>query len=129
MITEESMLVQSGRIVRMRTVQTTAQDEWRATIALRGDLDIANAEHLRAELEEHVAAGRRVIRVDVGAVDFMDSTALGELVTATQRCAAEHGSLILCNVPPRLRRLIELAGLDHVLLIDTAGERTGTQPA
>lgn len=126
---EESMLVRSDQIVRMRAVETTAQDEWRAAIALRGDLDIANAEYLRAELDEHLAAGRRVIRVDVGAVEFMDSTALGELVLATRRCKAEHGSLILSNVPTRLRRLIELAGLEHVLLIDTAGERAGSHPA
>jgi anti-sigma B factor antagonist len=113
----------------MRAVQTTAHDEWRAAIALRGELDIANADHLRAELLEHLAAGRRVIRVDVGAVEFMDSTALGELVSATDRCIAEQRSLILTNVPPRLRRLIELARLDQVLLIDTAGESAEPQLA
>lgn len=126
---EESMLVRSDGIVRMQPVQTTACDEWRAAIAVRGELDIANADHLRAVLAEHFAAGRRVIRVDVGAVEFMDSTALGVLVVATEQCTAAQGSLILSNVPSRLRRLIELSGLDHALLIDTAGERSASRPA
>lgn len=126
---EESMLFRGDRIVRMQTVQTTACDEWRAAIAVRGELDIANADCLRAELGEHFAAGRRVIRVDVGAVEFMDSTALGVLVVATEQYTAAQGSLILSNVPSRVRRLIELSGLDRVLLIDTAGESAGSQPA
>ena len=121
-MTQESTLVRSDGIVRMRSVQTMASDDWRAAIALRGELDIANSDELRAELAGHLAAGRRVIRVDVGALEFMDSTALGELVSASERCIAEQGSLILTHVPGRLKRLIDLADLSHVLLVDTAGD-------
>ncbi|HZC72638.1 MAG TPA: STAS domain-containing protein [Jatrophihabitans sp.] len=99
-----------------------AHDDWRAAIALRGELDVANMQDLRVELTDHLDAGRRVIRVDVGDLEFMDSTALGELVTASQRCTSERGSLILTNVPGRMRRLITLADLDHVLLVDTAND-------
>src|SRR5919197_2416563 len=122
LMTKLSTVVRSNGILRTNAVQTTAQDDWRAAIALCGDLDIANAQDLRAELNEHLDAGRRVIRVDVAALDFMDSTALGELVTASERCTAEQGSLILTNEPARMRRLIDLAGLEHVLLVDTACE-------
>ena len=121
-MTELSTVVRTDRISRMTSVQTTAQDDWRAAIALRGELDVANADDLRIELTAHLDAGRRVIRVDVGGLEFMDSTALGALVTASRRCTAEQGSLILTNAPPRMRRLIDLAGLEHVLLVDTACE-------
>lgn len=121
-----STVVRGDRIVRTQAVQTMSQDDWRAAIALRGELDVANRDDLRAELNEHFDAGRRVIRVDVADLEFLDSTALGELVTATQRCTAERGSLILTNVPQRMRRLIDLAALDHVLLVDTACEDAAT---
>lgn len=124
-MTEQSTVVRSDRIFRMTAVQTTAQDDWRAAIALRGELDVANADELRVELIGHIDAGRRVIRVDVGELEFMDSTALGELVTASRRATAEQGSLILTNVSARMRRLIDLAGLERVLLVDTAGEDAG----
>jgi anti-anti-sigma factor len=123
MTTSESTVVFSDRVVRMIPVQTIYNDEWRAAIVLCGEFDVANAEVLRAELDHHLNEGRPVIRVDVGGVEFMDSTAVGELVTASERCRAEHGSLILTGVPPRLRRLLGVAGLDNVLLVDNAGNK------
>jgi anti-sigma B factor antagonist len=119
-MTQELTVVFSDRVERMTPVVTTAYDEWRAAIALHGELDIANATELRAQLNRHIDEGRRVIRVDAQAVEFIDSTAIGELIAASERCRAEHGSLILTNVPPRLQRLVSIAGLDNVLLIDTA---------
>ncbi len=116
----ESTVVFADRVVKMTSVQTTSSDEWRAAVALRGELDVANACELRAELARHLDAGRRVIRVDARYVEFMDSTAIGELITASERCRAEHGSLILTGVPRRLLRLLTIAGLDQILLVDTA---------
>jgi anti-sigma B factor antagonist len=117
----DATIVRSGRIERVTPVRTIAWDEWRAAIALSGELDVANAGELREELATHLGAGRRVIRVDAGDVEFIDSTALGELVEASRQCAAGHGSLILTNVPVRIRRLLGVTGLDRVLLVDTAG--------
>jgi anti-sigma B factor antagonist len=122
MTQDSTVVVRADRVVRVTHVRTTACDEWRAAVALHGELDVANAHDLRAELAAHLDAGRRVIRVDARGVEFMDSTAVGELVIASERCAADHGSLILTNVPPRVRRLLRIAGLDQVLLVDTAGD-------
>lgn len=119
-VTAESTVVFSDRIEKLTTIQTVSADDWRASVVLRGEFDAANADDLRAELNQHLGDGRRVIRVDARAVEFMDSTAIGELVTASQRCRTEHGSLILTGVPARLQRLLTVAGLDQVLLVDTA---------
>jgi anti-sigma B factor antagonist len=108
--------------MRVTPVETTACDEWRAAIRLHGEFDVANAAELRAELELHLDAGRRVIRIDSAGVEFMDSTAIGELIVASERCRTDHGSLILTNVPRRMRRLIAVAGLENVLLVDNAGQ-------
>jgi anti-anti-sigma factor len=117
----DATIVLADRVERVTRVRTIASDEWRAAIALHGELDVANAHELRAELSKHLDAGRRVIRVDLQQVLFIDSTAIGELIHATQRCTAEHGSLILTNVPPTLYRVLKLTGFDQLLLIDTAG--------
>jgi anti-anti-sigma factor len=61
-----------------------------------------------------------VIRVDVSRVEFMDSTAVGALVAASSRCSDLHGSLILTGVRRPIRRLLSVAGLDQILLVDTA---------
>jgi anti-sigma B factor antagonist len=128
-MTAESTVVFADRVVKMTSVQTTSSDEWRASVALRGELDVANAHELREELTRHLDAGRRVIRVDVRAVEFMDSTAIGELISASERCRGEHGSLILTGVRRRLLRLLTVAGLDQILLVDTAADYAEQPPA
>jgi anti-sigma B factor antagonist len=119
-MTAESTVVFSDRVVKMTPVLTTSSDDWRAAIVLTGEFDVANASELRAEFGRHLDDGRRVLRVDARGVEFMDSTAIGELITASERCRSDHGSLILTGVPRRLQRLLTVAGLDQVLLVDTA---------
>jgi anti-sigma B factor antagonist len=102
------------------SIRTTSCDDWRAAIELRGELDLARAPQLRSELQRHRDAGRRIIRIDTGRLTFIDSTIINELLTASAWCRREHGALILTNLPPRIRRVITLTGLDGLLLIDTA---------
>lgn len=102
------------------TIQTITCDPWRVAIALHGELDLATAPELRAELTRHLDAGRRVIRIDTSAVTFIDSTAIAEFINASRRCQDAHGSLILTRVPARVRQIIKIAGLEGLLLIDTA---------
>lgn len=117
----DATIVLADRVERVTRVRTIASDEWRAAIALHGEFDVANAHELRDELSRHIDAGRRVIRVDMQRVSFMDSTALGEMINATQRCTAQHGSLILTNTSASLYRTLRVTGFDHALLVDTAG--------
>ena len=119
-MTGESTIVFFDRVEKLTSIETTLCDEWRAAVALRGEFDLANAGELRAALDEHLDAGRRVIRINASAVTFIDSTAMGALVAASERCRDEHGSLILTGVPARLKRLLAVAGLDQLLLVDSA---------
>ena len=125
-MTAESTVVFTDRVEKLTSVQTVSCDDWRASVMLRGELDVANACELREELNRHLDEGRRVIRVDAHALEFMDSTAIGELIGVSERCRKEHGSLILTGVQRRLLRLLTVAGLDQVLLVDTASADMST---
>ncbi|HZC53552.1 MAG TPA: STAS domain-containing protein [Mycobacterium sp.] len=101
-------------------IETTASDAWHASVALQGEIDAAVAPVLRSEVGRHLDAGRRLIRVDARAVTFIDSLGLAALASAAERCVGAHASLILTNVPARMQRIIQITGLDSMLLIDTA---------
>ncbi|HZC71531.1 MAG TPA: STAS domain-containing protein [Jatrophihabitans sp.] len=105
-------------------IVTTASDAQRASIALYGEIDAAAAPALRRQVRRHLRAGRRVIHIDADAVTFIDSLALGALAAMTDRCARADGSLTLTNVPTHIRRVIQIAGLEPILLIDTAAAET-----
>jgi anti-sigma B factor antagonist len=116
----DATIVLADRVERVTRIRTIATDEWRAAIALHGEFDVANAQELRDALAKQLDEGRRVLRVDLQRVSFMDSAAISELIDATRRCGVEHGSLILTNITASLHRVLKLTGVDKVLLIDTA---------
>ena len=82
-------------------------------IVLSGDLDVASATVLRERTAQHRAPDDLVI--DLAGIGFTDSSGLSALLVAHFDCEAAGCQLYLRNVPERLRRLLELAGLNDVL--------------
>jgi anti-anti-sigma factor len=81
-----------------------------------GEVDAYLAPALRRSLDEALeTAGDARVLVDLGPVEFLDSTALGTVVGAYRR-AGERG-VRFAIVPPRghARRIFALTGLDGVL--------------
>lgn len=100
-------------------------DRTRATITLEGEIDIACAVALRSELESQLAARRRVVRVDMYAVTFIDTAVLGVLLEAHRRWLGMRGTLVLIGVTGPTMRLLRLTGLDRELLfMPPAADRT-----
>ena len=61
-----------------------------------------------------VRAGRRTLVLDLGAVSYMDSMCLGEIVSSLVTLRRQGGTLHLASVPERVERLITIAGLMSV---------------
>jgi len=88
-------------------------------VVLHGDVDVADASRLGAELAGRIAVGTQVLVVDMGQVDLIDSSALGVLAAAATRLQNERsGSLVLRNASPRLLRQLRLMRLDYVFELE-----------
>jgi stage II sporulation protein AA (anti-sigma F factor antagonist) len=84
-------------------------------VRLVGEIDISNAEALGVELDHVIdGAGDRLV-VDLGALEFMDSSGIALLL----RTAARVTSLELRNPSEVVRRIIEYTGVADVLQIDS----------
>ena len=83
-----------------------------ATVALRGELDVATAPTLREHVVRLISEGRTTIVFDCTGLDFIDSTGLGVLIGARARCLAANGSVALTGVKPALQRLLVVTGID-----------------
>jgi anti-sigma B factor antagonist len=59
--------------------------------------------------------GRHLIAVDMGAVEFMDSTGLGVLVGGVKRAAAEGGGLCIVGACERVLKTLRVTGLVRVI--------------
>ncbi|HEY1702054.1 MAG TPA: STAS domain-containing protein [Trebonia sp.] len=101
-------------------------------VAAAGEIDISTVPRLRGVLSALAVRGMRVI-VDLEEVSFIDASGLGALAAAVGRAAAAGGSLHVTAVPPCVRRLIAVTGLDRHLLTAAAETKTevasGSSPA
>lgn len=82
---------------------------------LSGDLDLDRADAVRDSLAAAAAAPEcRYLHVDVAEVTFIDSYALGALVSA-RNTAAGHGVTFTLRSPSQpVRKAIQVTGLGHV---------------
>jgi anti-sigma B factor antagonist len=95
-------------------------------VSLAGELDLYNAEEVRAALLEACADEPAVLVVDLADVRFIDSTALGVLIEARSRMADRRG-FRLAEPGLETRRALEVSGLDrHFLVHDTLAEALET---
>lgn len=92
-------------------------------VAVSGEIDVATAPPLRERLQAQSASGPATLIVDLSAVTFLDSTALGVLVGALKRCREAGGNLPLVITEPRILKVFEITGLTDVFPIhSTVGE-------
>ena len=85
-----------------------------------GEVDVYTAPKLRERLVELVDSGARNVVVDLGRVDFLDSTGLGVLVGALKRLRAAGGTFgLVCSKEPLLK-IFRITALDQVFPIFAA---------
>jgi anti-sigma B factor antagonist len=87
-----------------------------ALVSVSGEIDLYTAERVRNGIDEADAVGADTVVLDLSESSFVDSTALGVLVQETKRLEGRGHSLVLVTNDPRTRRVLEVTGLDRVLL-------------
>jgi anti-sigma B factor antagonist len=82
-----------------------------------GEVDVYTAPQLRERLITLVDEGARQVVIDLGRVEFLDSTGLGVLVGALKRLRGVGGELALVCAQERLLKIFRITGLDRVFAL------------
>ena len=84
-------------------------------LAVRGEVDLHNSPELRAELFALLGRTRpKRLVFDLRQVPYMDSSALAVLVEVLKVQTKAGGKVVLFNLQPRVRGLVEIARLTTV---------------
>ena len=97
------------------SLSVTARQEADAVVLeVDGELDLVSARKFRAALYSQVVPGRTV-RLDLSRIEFLDSSGLQLLVSASKSAAADGWTLQI--VPPEgpARRVLGIAGMERIL--------------
>jgi anti-sigma B factor antagonist len=87
-------------------------------LVVSGELDCAAAPRLRACISHHLDAGELRLLVDLSAVSFIDSSAIGVLTSATARVNGTGGGLVtvVCaEENARVLRIFDIAAIASLI--------------
>ena len=88
-----------------------------AVVELGGEVDLYRAPDVKQALDAAIDGGAARLALDLGAVTFIDSTALGALVGAAKRVQPVGGAVALVCTDSNILKVFEITGLDRVFAI------------
>ena len=91
-------------------LDVSEQGGW-SVVEVGGEIDVATAPRLREQLITMVNDQRYRIVVSLEAVDFIDSTGLGVLISGLKRVKTHGGEFALVCTEPRILKVFEITGL------------------
>jgi anti-sigma B factor antagonist len=80
-------------------------------VRVAGEVDLAVAPELEADIDAALASDAGSVVVDLAAATFLDSMALSVLAAARKKCQTAGGDLYLIVDEPRILKVFEITGL------------------
>src|SRR3954471_14272201 len=87
----------------------TGQENGLPVLRAAGEFDLRNAMVLRDGLTE--AAGATRVVLDMSAVTFIDSTAIGAMLAGLRAVETAGGQLVVRNPSRRVQKVLQITGL------------------
>ena len=87
-------------------------------VALNGEIDIFNSTEFKNKLLELLAKSPGSLLLDCEKLEYIDSTALGALVTVLKHVKSADGQMYLKKIRPNLAKLFKITSLDKVFIIE-----------
>lgn len=86
-----------------------------AVVRVIGELDVATAPRLRQEAVRLVGVNINRVVLDLGGVDFIDSTGLGVVVGMVKRLRTHGGDLALIRGHDRVSKVFDITRVSDIL--------------
>ncbi len=86
-----------------------------AVLVAEGRVNMVTAPEFRRQVQLLVNGGNARVAVDLAAVDFMDSSGLGALVSGLKTARTAGGDLRLASASEQVSSVLRLTNLDRIL--------------
>jgi anti-anti-sigma factor len=106
-----------GSLAGFGVEATFAKD--RATLAVRGDVDILTASAFGGFIDAALASGYATVALDLADVDFMGAVGLTVIASAADRLTAAGGQLTIRSPSAMTARMLNITGLANRLRMET----------
>jgi len=98
-------------------ITTTLRDDGVAVLAVDGRINLVSAPELRRGVQSAVDGGHSRVVVDLGSVEFIDSSGLGALISGLKTARTAGGDLRLAAATAQVTSVLQLTNLDRILRV------------
>jgi anti-sigma B factor antagonist len=99
------------------SVETELLTDETRVVSVAGELDMYTAPTFEEQILDALDNGTARIVVDLTGCEFMDSTALGILMTANKRLGERKQRLVLVATDRNVVKILQITGLDRMFTI------------
>lgn len=102
----------------------TQTESARATVAVSGEIDVSNADTLRAAIDEALAIeGVQAVDVNLADAPYIDSTGIGVLVGSAHKAHDADVSFAVLDAQDNVVRILGMLGVDEVIDVRSTSGR------
>lgn len=87
-------------------------------VGLEGEVDIYTAGELKEFFIKIIEEKKEDIKIDAEKLEYIDSTGLGILIGVLKRLKKEDKNIIIANIRPNVKKLLNITGLDKIFIIE-----------
>jgi len=92
-------------------------------VRVNGEITFSTSGDLRKKLLELVDKGSKKIILNIGGVDYIDSSGMATMVEILQKVKSKSGHLVLCKVKDKVKDILEMVKLKDLFeMFDTEEE-------
>jgi anti-sigma B factor antagonist len=81
-------------------------------IRVSGYIDVSTSPRLREKILEVAETNPRLVIIDLGPIEFLDSSALGVILNGWKLLQAEDATLAVVSPQPRITKIFEITALN-----------------
>ena len=97
----------------------TENDHGAPRLVVSGELDLASADELEAQLKQLESSEPELLVLDLRELEFMDSTGLRAVIATDARARDRGARLVVVRAPEEVDRVFRLTRMDqHLELVD-----------
>jgi anti-sigma B factor antagonist len=91
-------------------------------IEISGRMDSISSKEIETKLDDAIEHNKRMILIDLGAVDYISSVGLRVLLAALKKQKEVDGSMKLASLQPFVRDIFKMTGFDRIFSISSSQE-------
>lgn len=129
-MSEPSIRVETQSAATGTRIEDESKQAEAVVFSAYGELDLHVTPELQDRIDGAIEEGAELVVVDLSAVTFIDSMALGVLLGSANRLERRGGTLRLVVPSPELRRIFEISHLDRIFTLEwTREDAVGAAPS